>query len=233
MIGFKFNNKHSYNDFELLLESKKILPPAKKKIKLDVPFLNGSYDFSTIATNGEQIFNERKIDVVFGFTARSKKQLYVLYSNILEWLMDTEQQQLIFDDISDYYFMVDVEGISEFEEIVIYGKLKVTFIAEPFKIGIDFEGNKKWDTFNFEVDVLQDVSFDIVGGADVSIYNVGRIVMPTVIADSNFTLTFNSKTYNVVAGNNTFYDFKLQNGANNINIVGTGNIKFLFRKQVI
>ncbi len=231
--GFKFNNKHSYSDYKLLLEKKTILPPAKKKIKIDIPFMNGSYDFSTVATNGEAVFEERKIEVLFGFKASSKEQLYIIYSKISAWLFDTGRQQLIFDDIPDYYFIAEVEGVSDFEETLRIGKMKVVFIAQPFKIGINLEGSDIWDTFNFEEDVVQDTEFNVTESPTINIINVGRPITPIINVNASMSLIFNSKTYNLAIGDNKFYDLKLANGDNNITINGTGTIKFIFRKEVL
>lgn len=231
--GFKFNNLHSYKDFRLFMERKQILPPAKVKIKETVPFMNGTYDFSTIGTNGEPVYGERQIQVTLGLPTKSKEKLHILYSKILEWLQDTGRQQLIFDDICDYYFLAEVEDSPNFEELIRFGRLTVTFICQPFKIGVNLEGSDIWDTFNFETDVSQDTEFDVVDSKTVNIINVGRLVTPVINVDTNMSITFYNKTYNLVVGDNKFYDLKLKSGDNYITIDGTGNIKFLFRKEVI
>ncbi|WP_097025426.1 distal tail protein Dit [Clostridium peptidivorans] len=231
--GFTFNDKHNYKDFGLVLESKQILPPSKQKIKINVPFMSGTYDFSVIGSDGEQIFEERQIQVVLGLATRSKEKLHVLYSQILEWLQDIGRRKLVFDDICDYYFEAEVENASSFEEMCRFGKIAVTFICQPFKIGVDYEGEKLWDSFNFDVDVLQDTGFDVAGNKTVNIINVGRAVCPVINADASMSVVFNSKVYNLAIGDNKFYDLKLQPGENNFIINGTGHTKFIFRKQVL
>ena len=228
-----FNGKNSYDDFDLIMESKVILSPSKKKIKGEVPFANSSYDFSTIGSNGEITYNDRNITVVFILPTISKTRLHILYSKVLEWLQDVPQSKLIFGDIKDYYFLAEVEEKSSFEEIAICGKLTVTFVAEPFKIGVNLEGNTLWDTFNFNTDVMQDTSYDIVGSKTINIINVGRLITPTINSTSIMSITLNSKTYSLAIGDNTIYGFKLLSGDNNIVIVGTGNINFIFRKMVL
>jgi predicted phage tail component-like protein len=231
MHGFKFNGKHNYTDFGVLMESKTIFPPSKKKTKSSVPFMNGSYDFSTVATGGDVVFNERKIEVVMSLTAWSKEQLLSLYSNVLEWIADTGQQQLIFDDIPECFFLAEVEEAADFEEVASFGKMKVTFVAEPFKQGLNYEGSNIWDTFNFETDVLQDVEFDIVTSGTITLVNVGRVVTPVINVDAAMTAYLNSKEYNLSPGDNSFFGFKLANGSNTIAVTGTGRIKFIFRKE--
>jgi len=231
--GLKFNNKHSYFDYGLLMESKSIQPPSKKKIKVDVPGMNGSYDFSTIASGGEIVYAERNIKVLFGLPTRNKQQLYVLYSKILEWLEDTSQAQLTFDNISDYYFIAEIESIPTFEEVYSFGKLEVTFTCEPFKTSINLAGSDVWDTFNFEEDVVQDMNFNVVSTKVVSVYNAGRLITPIINSNAAMTVTISGKTYNLGIGDNKIYGLKLQNGYNSIVINGTGLVKFLFRKVVL
>jgi len=233
MRGFNFNGKRNYDDFGLHMESKSIQPPSKKKIKVDVPFMHGSYDFSTVGSNGEIIYTERAIKVVLGFPTRSKADLHALYSRALEWLQDVGKCQLIFDDMSYFYFLAEVEGISTFEEMLTFGKLEVTFTCEPFKTGLANVGSTLWDSFNFLEDVLQDSSYDIVGTKTVIIYNPGRLVTPTINCSVPMSIVFAGKTYALIAGDNTPYGMKLLNGNNSIVINGTGHIAVLFRKVIL
>lgn len=233
MNGYLFNGKHSYNDIGLIMESKSIQPPAKKKIKVDVPFMNGTYDFSTVGSNGEIIYTERAIKVVHVLPAWSKANLHALYSRALEWLQDVGQRQLIFDDISYFYFMAEVESASTFEEIVTFGKLTVVFIAEPFKTGLAFVGSTLWDTFNFNEDLIQDSSYDVVVTQTVSIYNPGRLVTPTINCSVPMSIVFSGVTYALIAGDNVPYGMKLLNGDNTLVINGTGHVSVLFRKVVL
>ena len=228
--GVTFNGKHN-KDFNIAMERKSIQSPSKKKIKDSVPFMSGSYDFSTIGSNGEITYNEREITVTFGLPANNKEQLQVLYSKILEWLVDTGKQQLIFDDIKDYYFMAEVEDATSFEQTMAFGKLEVKFVAEPFKYSIDYVGANIWDTFNFEQDYLQDVAYDVSSSIVITLYNPGRTVRPTITCTTAMTLIQNRKSYNLSIGDNKPYGFYLNTLANVLTINGTGKITFTFRKE--
>ena len=228
--GVNFNNIHN-NDIGLVMHSKSIKPPPKKKIKETVPFMNGSYDFSTIGTNGEVIYSERQITIVFGIPAESKEELQVLYSNALSWLTDTGKQKLVFDVMRDYFFMAEVEETSSFEELMSFGTLTVTFVAEPFKYSTDYVGDNIWDTFNFEEDYLQSTEYNIVNTAAITINNPGRLTSPIINCSSAMTLIKSGKSYSLKVGDNKLYGFRLSRGSNTLTINGTGNIKFIFRKE--
>ena len=122
----------------------------------------------------------------------------------------------------------------EFEDLVSKGKLKAIFSAYPFKISTTYEGNNLWDTFNFEVDVLQGTKFTVNGISNVNIYNPSAIdIEPTIIALSNFEIVLDNKKYIVESGISKDYRFKLKKGNNNITLKGNGTIEFRFRKEVL
>ena len=233
MNGVTFVSKHSYNDFQLIMTAKRIGTPSKKKIKVDVPGMNSVYDFSTIASNGELIYNQRPIEADFTLFANSKRELHSQLSKVAEWLQDTAQGQLIFDDISYYYFLAEVEGSLKTSEEHNTADITVTFTCEPFKTGLAFVGNTIWDTFNFEEDTLQSLSFDVVGTKTVSVYNPGQLVTPTINCSVPMSIVFAGKTYPLIAGDNTPYGFKLLNGPNSLVINGTGTLSVLFRKVIL
>lgn len=230
--GFTFNGVHN-NAMGVVMHSKSINSPAKKKVKDSVPFMNGSYDFSTVGSNGEIVFSEREITIVLGLPAETKEVLQVLYSKTLEWLVDVGKQKLIFDVMKDYYFMAEVENTTSFEETMEFGQLEVTFVVDPFKYSIDYVGADIWDTFNFEEDYLQDSGYDIVGTKTITLYNPGRSVRPIINCSSPMTLIQNGKSYSLNTGDNKPYGFYLTTLANTLTINGTGRINFTFRKESI
>lgn len=230
--GFKFNDVHN-NTIGAVMHSKLIQPPSKKKIKESVPFMNGSYDFSTISSNGQISYSERKITISLGLPANNKEHLQVLYSSVLEWLEDCGKQKLIFDVVRDYYYMAEIEDVSSFEETMEFGKLELTFVADPFKHSVEYVGSDVWDTFNFEEDYAQDVEHTISGSKSITIYNPRRPVRPTIECNSSMSIIQNGTTYNLISGTNKPYNLYLNTGANNITVNGTGTIKFIFRKESI
>jgi len=229
MIGITFNNKHSSDDFNLILNSKELSTPSKKKIKSGVPGMNSLYDFSTVASGGEIVYNQRSLKYNFTLICNSKAQLHAQLSEIFEWAQDTPQSQLIDDTIKDYYFMAEIEDSIVIKEKNNIAEITFNFIAEPFKTSLTLEGGDIWDTFNFETDVFQDVAYDIVGSKTITIINTGRLISPVINVTSPMTITINSKTFNLVTGNNSLYGLKLLSGSNSLHVVGNGSINFIYR----
>lgn len=236
MTQITFNNKNSYTDFGITIESINIQPPSKKKIKDSVPYMNGSYDFSTIGTSGEITYNEREIKIKFNLVKRDKLSLYLKYSKVLEWLLGNGKNQLIFNFMQGYYFLAEVESAPSFEEVLQRaGKLEVTFVCETFKYGVDLAGELLWDNIDFELpDYIQNTSFTVSGNQIVNLYNPSsHSIIPKVVCNSNMSCTLNSYTANFTTTKNIDWQFKLLPGANNIQISGTGNIDFQYRKEVL
>lgn len=236
MIQVIFNGKKSYTDLHIIVESFSIGAPSKKKIKEPVPFMNGDgYDFSTVGSNGEMVYSSRPIKIRFNLEEKNRSDLWDKYSEALEWLLGTGQQQLIFTDMADCYYLAEVENAPSFNTVVKKaGIMEVDFIADPFKYGVSVEGSEQmWDTFNFNTDYMQDTEFDIIGSKTVQIYNPGRKVSPAVNCNANFSVTANGYTANFIKGDNNDWLFYLISGMNTIQITGTGHIAFNFRKEML
>lgn len=239
IYGLTFNGKHSFNDFGLYIEKKTINPPAKTKILETVPFMSSKYDFSTVGSGGEQVFDTRTITVKLALLCYTMEELYTVYSQVLEWLTDCGQSQLIFDFDQAYYYMADVQEASKFDEFVENGELEVTFVAEPFRYSIDYMGDDIWDHFNFLADYTQYTNeFDINegdSGVTVVMYNNGRLVKPVINVDvDGMRLNYNGTIYYLNKGDNKLWDLKLQNGENVLHFYNAlGKVKIIFRNEVL
>ena len=227
-----FNGKSNYKDFGAYLNFFNPQPPEPKVIKQSVPFMNGSYDFSTVATNGEIVFKDRKIDCSIEFVGKSKGELMNLYTELLEWLL-VEKCDLIYTGEPDMKYLARVEEVPSFDLFYsLGGTLKFSFIAEPFKQSIDYiSDNMPWDTFNFLNGYLAPTSFNVTENQNIVVYNPGRTISPKINVSSNMTIIRDGIVIDLFSGNNINKDFKLLQGANTINIaVGSGTISFIFRK---
>ena len=70
VCGIIKSNKHSYYDFGLKIISREFNPPSKKKVKETLPYMNGSYDFSSLY--GDNVYEERTVKYVFDFRYKNK-----------------------------------------------------------------------------------------------------------------------------------------------------------------
>lgn len=229
--GIRKNNKHSFDDFGLTIKSKKIGNPKKNKIKEEVPFMNGSYDFSLLY--GEQTYSERQLEYTFNLNERNKIAMNIKKMQVLEWLNDRGKQPLYDDTIPGFYFLAEV-GDDDFSEEGSNGEITVTFNAYPYKISSRNDGHDIWDDFNFELDMVQDTIFEVNGTKDIILYNNGAIgINPTVICSNDIEVTKGNSIYKFKPGEAKAWAFKLDKGLNTLTIKGTGTIEFKWCKEVL
>lgn len=229
--GIRKNNKHSFDDFGLTIKSKKIGNPKKNKIKEEVPFMNGSYDFSLLY--GEQTYSERQLEYTFNLNERNKIAMNIKKMQVLEWLNDGGKQPLYDDTIPGFYFLAEVED-DDFSEEGSNGEITVTFNAYPYKISSRNDGHDIWDDFNFELDMVQDTIFEVNGTKDIILYNNGAIgINPTVICSNDIEVTKGNSIYKFKPGEAKAWAFKLDKGLNTLTIKGTGTIEFKWCKEVL
>lgn len=229
--GIYYKDKHSYKDYGLTIKEKNISFPTKNKVKETVPYMNGSYDFSNLY--GEQTYQERTLKYTFNLIARNKEELNIKKIKVVDWLLNSYKTQLKDDQMKGYYFLAECEDI-DLKESSRFAEITATFVAYPFKISEYEEGNDLWDKFNFELDCMQETKFDVFGSKKVEIINLGsRKITPTVICSSNFDVIKDGITYKFNSSITKDWRFNLGKGINNVILNGTGDIEFIFRKEVL
>ena len=237
MYGIEFNGKHSYRNFGITVAEKEVGYPEKEKIKVKVPFSNVEYDFSEIY--GEQTYTPRPLTYTLNVLDKNKinttERINVIETKLSNWLMNTSGKQKLYDDsIPGYYYLAEVEGGLNFDELWNHGRLTVEFTAYPFMISELEEGNDLWDPFNFELDVAQVTEFEVKGILDITLYNVGTPGLnPKIEASTSMEIVKEGVIYSVPSGTSKSEDFKLTSGENKLTIKGNGTIKFTFYKELI
>ena len=231
MIGIVKGGKHSYDDFGLTMRDATTETKKKNKTLVKIPFMNGSYDFSSLY--GGQTYEEEARTYEFNLIAKDKYDLEIQKIRISDWLLDGEQVEIYDDLLVGYHRLAECVDLS-FEENHNYAKVIANFRTYPFKIRNEYEGDDVWDTFNFELDVAQDVKFTVESfKREVLINNGSNVVTPVVVCSAPMTVTLNNKTFKFPEGESKDYRFRLKKGDNPLKIEGNGTIEFKFRKEVL
>ena len=89
MIGIVKGGKHSYDDFGLTVRDAATETKKKNKTLVKIPFMNGSYDFSSLY--GGQTYEEEMRTYEFNLIAKDKYDLEIQKIRISDWLLDGEQ----------------------------------------------------------------------------------------------------------------------------------------------
>lgn len=232
MEGFLYEDI-STNEFGLKLISRDASTPSEKEIIENLPYVQGVYDFSSLL--GERIFNNRDITYVFHLHEWKYGNRKIAEIKIKQWLMKFDNKPLYDTHDQGYYWMGKFSSISV-EDSHISGMLIVTaiFNCYPFLISIKDEGNDLWDSFNFELDVAQKVTFDVYGTKVISLINIGSIgLTPSITTNAPMIIIKKRISYNVPNG--VFKDdmFRLEIGENLMTIKGNGRISFNFYKELM
>lgn len=231
MIGIIKDGKHSYDDFGLTVRDTTIETKKKNKTLVKIPFMNGSYDFSSLY--GGQTYEEETRTYEFNLVVEDKYDLELQKMKLSEWLLDGGQVEIYDDLLVGYHRLAECINLS-FEENYNYAKVIANFRAYPFKIRDEYEGDDIWDTFNFELDTSQDVKFTVGPFKNkVLINNGSNGVTPVVVCSAPMMVTLNNKTFKFQAGETIDYRFRLKKGGNSLKIKGEGAIEFKFRKEVL
>ncbi len=235
-VGIKFNGRHSTDFGLILLKGKEIGFPEKNKIEVRVPFSNAVIDLSNIY--GSQTFGERSIKHVFlirDFKNKDAESMYRLWTKVVNWLTQPTTKQPMYDDIMHkYYYLAEVVKAPSLEDMVSTGKLTVEWTCYPFRIYELFEGHDIWDDFDFEFDIAQEIEYEINGSRNIQLFNVGsNVAIPEIITDNALSITIKNQTINLVSGSTKLSRIRLLPGVNDLNVTGTGSIKFNFHKELI
>ena len=233
--GIYFNGHHSSEFGLICLQDKKIEMPSKNKILVEIPFSNSKLDLSNIY--GDQIFNERTYTQVFNLKVEqyNKESLYHLWTKVINWLMDTNSKIPLFDDVMQrYYYLAEVQEAPNFEELLHWGSLTVTWQCYPFRISALPEGNDIWNTFDFDFDIAQKVKYTIVDDLEITLLNnSASSVVPSLVTDSDMQINFNNQQITLKKGTTKDSLITLKKGKNILNVTGSGNLEIIFNKELI
>lgn len=231
MVGFEIYGKHLYKDFNCYIDEADTSPPAPNQVLVEIPFMQGAYDFTNAFS--ETTYPNRTLKYYVDVIGESSKDLTLKKILLENWLLGGKEDVLTDDRLIGYYYVAKCTEIKENDEKE-YTRLEITFDAYPFKIKNCFEGNTYWDSFCFLTDYMQQTSFNVNGDLKIILNNYGnRKANPTIIASSDMKIKKGNVTYNFKKGTTTDYRFQLEKGENPLIISGNGSIEFRFRIGVL
>ena len=211
MKGVLFNEKHSYSDFGLVLNSKDISLPEPKTYIIDVPCADGSLDLSTALTGGDIKYQNRTIKLDFTIL-KPWTQLESLKSIIANHLHG-KVMKVIFDADFDFFYTGRCR-ISNFNTSTVPATLTIEVDAEPYK-------------FNIEETVISET---VSGTKTIYIDEQKMKVVPTITVSTDMTLTYKTKMFQLHTGENIIPEIMLSSAEDNeLLFTGSGNVTIKFR----
>lgn len=227
MKGVKFGDKHTYQEWNLILTKTTIDFPSTKKEELDILGADGKLDFSESLT-GDIKYENRKI--TFEFTTTEKYESWKSLNSKIANYLHGQKLKIILDEDPNFYYFGRVE-INQFKSDKSLGVIQIDCDVEPYKYDLyssieDWE----WDSFDFEQGIINEMNEIIVNGeAKVNIIGRRQKVVPKFTCENPITVIFNSKEYNLLSGTQKVLNIQICNGENEIILKGNGKVRIDYR----
>lgn len=203
-------------DFDLYLVERDAPTPKEKEILQDVPFMQGSHDFSMML--GERIFDNRTISYEFVAFKKKYPERKVLENKIKDVLMSTGYNPLFDTHDADGFWWVKCESV-KVKDDAEYNKLRVQidFTGYPyFKMKNNYFDDV-WDTFNFDYDVACFSRYLITKKQVIDFINIGSTsISPIIHTTNDIDIVINDELFQLKSGINENYFMKLKRGKNQI-----------------
>lgn len=232
MKGIIFGNKHSFDDLDLILNSKEIPLPDPKTYTLDVPGADGQLDLSTALTGGYMTYKNRELQ--FNFTINKPfEQWEQVKSKVAAFLHGKTMRVQVEADEGFYYY--GRCWISNQATKNPKATLTISVDADPYKYDVlDSTERTEWEGFdgnplswNAEITVADDTT-TIVPPQKMR-------VVPTINVSDDMTLVYKTTQHALYAGDNIIPSVVLtENQADNtLEFLGTGTATINFRGGVL
>lgn len=231
----QFANKQSLADFKLSIAEINVGYPNKVKNRIKIPNTNIYYDYASVFGD---LYEERILEYTFliaGPYALNEAEMERYKADVANWLMPGQEHYLFDSAIPFFYFVGEVQNGPEWEQVDNgYGTFKVKFSCYPYKIKQDDEFDDLWDSFDFENDIAQDLSFTVNGEKEIKVYNTGSVaVYPKLVVTGQVEISVNGFSHTYTAG--TYEDklWKLARDLNTLTLNGNGTLEIHFHKEVL
>lgn len=227
MVGVTIGDKHTYNDWGLIMSSKVISPPSPRLNLVTVPLRDGSLDLSETLTGGVK-YDDRNITLEFA-VIDPRKTWSAKISRIQNYLHG-QRMKLVFDDDVAFYYIGRV-AVNEWASEKSVGKLVMECTAEPYKYDVLSSAEDwLWDIFDFETGYISRAANVAVEGSTViTILGRKKKACPTITVSEPMQVSFDGITYNLSAGINKVYTMLLHEGENLLTFTGNGTVTVEYR----
>lgn len=212
MSGVKIGNKHSADDFGMLMTDFSVSPPEPQTFYVDVPFRDGSLDFSTAMTGGVVKYKNRTVTAAFKTQDRTSDSWKSRYHTFINYVQG-QKLKIIFDYDPEYYYLGRITCDASKDDQVI-GTATITATCDPYK-------------YKLSPTVRE---YDVKGTLSIGPLNGRMPTVPTVTTDAEITVKFNGSTIVFPPGTRKDPSLLFVEGYNHMELTGTGHIKFEYQE---
>lgn len=203
---------HSFRDFGLYVKAKKIGLPEKHIIQDSVPYMNGSYDFTTLG--GAATWGNREISYTFDILGDNEQAMNRQRDSIVNWLMNVHDADIFDDAMPGYHFHGSYCGGDMTDDDEVLSEFTVNFICHPFRIA------------------ERETAIRLKAGANAFEYD-GQAVTAYISGTANGSITLNGIAQSFLANTRTELNALLEHGTNAINLTDGGTVTLFFTEEII
>lgn len=220
--GVMFGDKHSYNDFDLIMTDKQISAPVPQTKLIEIPGRNGSVDISTVVS-GNVRYDNRTITMNF-YSPQKVDDWPMIISNLQNYLSGTKLQ-IVFDDDKAFYWLGRVMDVL-LKASGPNAYINITATVDPYKYNITTSAEDwLWDTFDFEQSVINELyDIQVEGERTIDIVGIKKYENPIIISDAIMTVEHNGAAYQIAEGSQVMYDITLTKETETLTFKGNGTI---------
>lgn len=208
--GVTFGDKHSINDWDLLMISKNIGEAEPRTNYVEIKGRDGSLDLTE--SLGEVKYNDRVL--TFNFDLFNPSNYWEIKQKISNYLNGRKMKIILDQDPMYYYYgRCVVKNATNQKNL---GQFEIVCVCDPYKMKND-------ETF---------VSKSINTNDKFILTNQRKKVIPVIVSENNIVLKFNDKQFSIASGiSYQSPDFTLSYGSNEVEVLsGSGNVSFSYRE---
>lgn len=212
MKGITFGTLHSYDDLNLILNSKEVGSPEVKTRTIEIEGADSNLDLTDFF--GEAKFENVKHKFQFS-TIVPQAQFLSLFSAVKNALHG-KKLRIILDGDPQFYYMGRIH-VSNFTNEKSVGIISIECDCEPYK-------------YRLEKTV---VSAAITDSAVITLTNNRKRVVPEVLieTDSSIRIEYQgSNIWDLGSGSYTLPELELAEGENFVTVTGTGTVTFTYQE---
>ena len=212
MKGITFGTLHSYEDLQLILNSKEIGSPEVKTRTIEIEGADSSLDLT-------EFFGEAKFENVkhkFQFSTIVPQSQFLSLFSAVKNALHGKKLRIILDGDPQFYYMGRIH-VSSFTNEKNVGIISIECDCEPYK-------------YKLQPTI---VSVAVSGTKAITLINSRRRVVPEVKIVSTGTLNIvygEGNVWDLGSGSYLLPELELVEGNNTVTVTGTGTVTFTYQE---
>lgn len=208
MYGVIFGEKHSWHDYQAIMNYARITPPAIKENYVDIAGGNSAIDLTEAV--GGVVFNDGNIE--FKFTLFSEEQ-----KNRMKSQLHGRKVDIILEKEPEYYY----DGRLSFDKEELNGTVYELYM------------NAKVKPYKMERNLSVHVEKVTKEEKDILLFNDRCPAMPVITVEGTVKLKYGQFIFTLADGAYRIAEVTLYDGMNRLTVSGNGSIKLEYRKGMV